>query len=697
MTRQVIKLGSSSIASRDGLALDVIAGLVSQIAAAQRSGHEIILVTSGAARLGRRLLAFEGPTAGAGQALHALVGSVRSSMHEPRAGGASEAGDASEKEARAAYDRLVESLRDVLRQFDSSQGGQQPADTALLYLVGQPALMALYRQLAAAVGVEVCQILVSRSDLNSATAMGDLGQLLREAAGRGLLPVVNGNDATDPVAALDNDQVAVAIAVAAEASRLLFLTDVRAAHRDASLSERIAGSLSGSGSGGPGYRNWQRRGGMGSKLSAAARAACCGVESTIGSARETDVVARSLNPRARMGTVVRAAGPSLEPAKRWIGGIAYSEGSVHVNREAEESLRTGSTLFLSGVKRVDGEFTAGAVVELQDVRHPERLLGRGSVALPASILRLLRALSPQEVACVLSILLRLRYASQPEAAESEEPVSTRSLTDPDVYKDCAELAAGTSRASQEAYAQLTAFSADRVTDLADALLLAQPQLTTTFLLDKGFLHGQVPTNAAARRVVRSIHAVHRESLVKLTWPESRRLAGRRRTGASAGRGRSPAARAGHDVDVDPRFRQRQQPEAVEQAGRGVPERAGAGVSVQEPAGRALVGRDDRRRQSGGLGIGDLSRVRGARGRGNRDRRLGACIQRPLVPEGVAVRRQRGRDAQRLLVPAWSRLLRPPGPRWRGAPAAGSAGCTRPAGPGCSRLVAARASGRPTRR
>src|SRR5260370_8253606 len=83
VTRQVIKLGSSSIASRDGLALDVIAGLVSQIAAAQRAGHEIILVTSGAARLGRRLLAFEGPTAGAAAALQALVGSVPSPVHAP--------------------------------------------------------------------------------------------------------------------------------------------------------------------------------------------------------------------------------------------------------------------------------------------------------------------------------------------------------------------------------------------------------------------------------------------------------------------------------------------------------------------------------------------------------------------------------------------------------------------------------------
>jgi glutamate 5-kinase len=514
VTRQVIKLGSSSIASRDGLALDVIASLVSQVAGAQRAGHEVILVTSGAARLGRRLLAFEGPTAGAAPALRALIGSVRSSMKDATqsaglSGGTHGGGPAGEPATAGGgeYERLVASLQETLRRYEGPQAQAGVVDFALAAAVGQPALMALYRQLAAAVGVEVCQILVSRSDLSSARAMGDLGQLLREAAGRGLLPVVNGNDATDPMSALDNDQVAVAVAVAAGASRMLFLTDVRAAYRDSSLSDRItritpaearAVQVTSAGTG---------RGGMGSKLGAAARAACCGVECIIGSARETDVVSRSLNPRARMGTVVRSAGSGLEPSKRWIGGIAYSEGSVYVNRDAEVSLRTGSTLFLSGVKRVDGDFAAGSVVELLDVRHPERLLGRGSVALPSTILRLLRALSPQQVACVISVLLRLRHArAAPDAASG-------SLVDRAAYQDCRELADGDSRASQEAFAQLAAFSADRVADLADSLMLAQPALCTAFLLDGGFLQGRVPADAAARRVVRSIHAVHRESLV----------------------------------------------------------------------------------------------------------------------------------------------------------------------------------------
>ena len=270
--------------------------------------------------------------------------------------------------------------------------------------------MALYRQLAAAVGVEVCQILVSKSDLGSARAMSDLGFLLGAALQRGLLPVINGNDATEPMAALDNDQIAVAVAVAAQATRLLFLTDVGAVYRDGTRTERIpkltpdqarSVRVSAAGSG---------RGGMRSKLSAAARAAYCGVECIVGAAREPAVVARSLNPRARMGTVVRAAGRQLEPPEQWIGGMAYSAGSICINREAESSLRTGSTLFLSGIKRLAGEFAPGAVVELVDVRHPERLIGRGSVALSSRILLLLRALSPDDVACVISVLFRLRHS-----------------------------------------------------------------------------------------------------------------------------------------------------------------------------------------------------------------------------------------------------------------------------------------------
>ena len=163
MTRLVVKLGSSSIASGEGLALDVIADLVTQIAAAQRDRHEIILVTSGAARLGRRLLAFEGPTARAGPELSRLVDAVRLTVTQA-----------------ADHEGLIRSLETTLERYGPADL-PGPLGVALAASVGQPALMALYHQLAAAVGMEVCQILLSRSDLDSAEAMRDVGAVLISA------------------------------------------------------------------------------------------------------------------------------------------------------------------------------------------------------------------------------------------------------------------------------------------------------------------------------------------------------------------------------------------------------------------------------------------------------------------------------------------------------------------------------------
>src|SRR5215471_10663523 len=118
MTRLVLKLGSSSIASGDGLALDVIADLVTQIAAAQRDGHEIVLVTSGAARLGRQLLAFEGPTASAGPELQRLVDAVRVTLTQGSG--------------------LPELAATLARYGQADLGG--PLGVALAASVGQPAL-----------------------------------------------------------------------------------------------------------------------------------------------------------------------------------------------------------------------------------------------------------------------------------------------------------------------------------------------------------------------------------------------------------------------------------------------------------------------------------------------------------------------------------------------------------------------------
>ena len=71
-------------------------------------------------------------------------------------------------------------------------------------------------RIAAAVGMEVCQILLSKPDLDSARAMRDVGAMLAAALERGLLPLVKRTDTTDPKSELDNDQIAVAVAALEE-------------------------------------------------------------------------------------------------------------------------------------------------------------------------------------------------------------------------------------------------------------------------------------------------------------------------------------------------------------------------------------------------------------------------------------------------------------------------------------------------
>jgi hypothetical protein len=132
--------------------------------------------------------------------------------------------------------------------------------------------------------------------------------------------------------------------------------------------------------------------------------------------------------------------------------------------------------------------------------------------MPAPVLRLLRALSPDEVADVLSILFRLRHAPALRGADGADQPHA-SLLDRDRYADADDLARRGSQAARQAEAELRAASAERIRFLTDALLAAQPRACSAILADGSFLAGKVSHGSPARRAVRDMHAVHRDSLV----------------------------------------------------------------------------------------------------------------------------------------------------------------------------------------
>jgi glutamate 5-kinase len=202
--------------------------------------------------------------------------------------------------------------------------------------VGQPLLMNMYSAPIGGRTHVLAQVLISQADLRSAAQMRVVADVLAECFRAGIVPIVNGNDVTDPDGS-DNDSVATGIAVSVGADKLLLLTDVQGVYQGVpgrspryetlDVAEIGQVRLAASGTG---------RGGMRSKLRAAELASHNGIETVIAHARSAHAILSCVKGQA-IGTRVLPVSKARPPDKRWIAGIARSHGRLVINREAESS------------------------------------------------------------------------------------------------------------------------------------------------------------------------------------------------------------------------------------------------------------------------------------------------------------------------------------------------------------------------
>jgi glutamate 5-kinase len=268
--------------------------------------------------------------------------------------------------------------------------------------VGQPFLMDIYRSVSEVSGRQVCQVLISESDLRSPRAMAAVRDVLAECQAAGVVPVVNGNDVTDSHGS-DNDGIAVGLAVESGADRLLLLTDVAGVHDGSDSAAHLPDLAATDIRAVPtGRRSGTGRGGMRSKLRAAELAAYNGIETHIAAARQPGVITACVKGEP-VGTRIRPARDRFPAEARWIAGVAISHGSIVINRPAEESIRSGASLFASGIKKVDGQFAGGDVIEV--VTPAGRLVARGVSKVSATLMGLIRAMRTDEIAIVLTEIL----------------------------------------------------------------------------------------------------------------------------------------------------------------------------------------------------------------------------------------------------------------------------------------------------
>src|SRR5258708_39932862 len=97
-----------------------------------------------------------------------------------------------------------------------------------------------------------------------------------------------------------------------------------------------------------------------------------------------------------VGTRTPPARPRFPADSRGISGVAVSHGSIVINRAAEESISEGASLFASGIKQGEGNFSSGDVIEV--LAPSGRLIARGGPKASAPRMSLARAMQTDQTA-----------------------------------------------------------------------------------------------------------------------------------------------------------------------------------------------------------------------------------------------------------------------------------------------------------
>ncbi|MEF2277955.1 glutamate 5-kinase [Deinococcus sp. YIM 134068] len=321
--RVVLKLGTSVLtAGTDRLHRPRLVDLMRDVAAVRGAGHEVVLVTSGAVLAGWEALGFP-----------------------PR-------------------DRTL-------------------AEKQLLAAVGQGRLMHTYAMLADLYGVPVAQVLLTADDFRDRTRYLNARTTLDGCLTRGVLPIINENDAvaTAQLKVGDNDTLSAFVANLVEADLLVILTDAPGlytadprTHPGATLIpevERVTPEVWALAGGAGSHRG---TGGMHTKIQAAEIATRAGTPVVIAPGDAGGALARLVGGEA-LGTRFHAAGSRLEARKRWIlaeiatGRVTLDDGAARAVRER------GGSLLPAGITAVHGPFERGHTVRLLDQGGSE--IGRG--------------------------------------------------------------------------------------------------------------------------------------------------------------------------------------------------------------------------------------------------------------------------------------------------------------------------------
>ncbi|MEX2649877.1 MAG: glutamate 5-kinase [Alphaproteobacteria bacterium] len=250
---------------------------------------------------------------------------------------------------------------------------------------GQIRLAHAYQEALARHGISAAQLLLTLDDTESRrrhlNARGTVATLLK----LGAVPVINENDtvATAEIRFGDNDRLAARVAQMAEADALVLLSDIDGLydrdprfHPDARLVAEVNAVTSTIEAMASEPRPGDSSGGMVTKLAAAKIALGAGCHMVIADGREPHPLAAI--ERGGRATWFVAQGNPRTARKRWIAGSLRPAGALAVDAGAARALQAGKSLLPAGVTRVEGSFGRGDAVRVVDPGGQE--IARGLIA-----------------------------------------------------------------------------------------------------------------------------------------------------------------------------------------------------------------------------------------------------------------------------------------------------------------------------
>ncbi len=232
--------------------------------------------------------------------------------------------------------------------------------------VGQSRLMATYDKLFAKHDLHVAQVLLTHDDLEHHERHLNARNTLVTLLGRGVVPIINENDAVSftEIKFGDNDKLSALVASLLPADLLVILTTVdgvienfgKTNPKTISVIEKIDSTIEKLAGG---TTSETAVGGMTSKVQAAKIVVRSGIPLVIASGKKKNVLAKILAGEDE-GTLFVAQPNKLQGRKRWIAFFHHPKGALFVDDGAKKALReSGKSLLPPGVARCEGDFAAG--------------------------------------------------------------------------------------------------------------------------------------------------------------------------------------------------------------------------------------------------------------------------------------------------------------------------------------------------